>query len=650
MQVAALEVQNVKKAISRYGTLPKGARIGAYLESLRQSGISNEQQEQVQTVNPVLAEQAEPTPRSLSPRTNIRTQPQMIRSNSSSGVTTFFSPSSPTASKLGRNRNFGRNNSNEHSGGLKTFRVAQNPNSFRGGSPSRSAQPSLATLEFPPPPTDLPPPPEEFDCPQEVESFSSATVVDLKRKVTIVSPLSIRKQVVDDDECGEVNDVSNLEPSVEEASSRFGISLKKREPSVESCCSVKDGDKEKSPIRTSPSQEERSTNIPAVLSPLEKEGCEMGESAEQTDDNNLSKVFKRSQVMKEMELKLVAEIKERADQKSKNIPESPQEPVLPTSSINQDPVAQLVTELSQSLNFDPVKKKTETTKKKDDFPQIIDFKSRLRKVENVQEKRDDEGEMNRSTESDVESTKRESLGSCDSTNAKAEEIDDKRKSTGSISSLKKFWEPKDSETTGSVQLSPKLATKNPKTDDGESTESDKTSKRVWPPSIEEKPLIPIKPPVKSAKPPVTTRPAVSAIYATPIAPKPPISAKPTTLDPKLPDDASKTDQLKGGKESILEISQALESTVNGIRSNPGVSSATWLQLSDKIGLLHGSCMDYADNVAPAHAKFHFRELLTRLEAQARQLRSAGTRNSAENVRYLNEVNNTIKDVVNVVCR
>ncbi|XP_074594225.1 tyrosine-protein kinase Abl isoform X2 [Brevipalpus obovatus] len=35
VQVAALEVNNVKKAINRYGTLPKGARIGAYLDSLK---------------------------------------------------------------------------------------------------------------------------------------------------------------------------------------------------------------------------------------------------------------------------------------------------------------------------------------------------------------------------------------------------------------------------------------------------------------------------------------------------------------------------------------------------------------------------------------------------------------------------------------
>ncbi|KAI1289133.1 Tyrosine-protein kinase Abl [Halotydeus destructor] len=35
VQVASLEVHNVKRAINRYGTMPKGARIGAYLESLK---------------------------------------------------------------------------------------------------------------------------------------------------------------------------------------------------------------------------------------------------------------------------------------------------------------------------------------------------------------------------------------------------------------------------------------------------------------------------------------------------------------------------------------------------------------------------------------------------------------------------------------
>lgn len=282
-----MEVKNVHKAISRYGTLPKGARIGAYLESLRQSGISNNQ-EPAQAINPVLTEQKESPPRSLSPRTNIRTQPQMIRSNSSSGVTTFHAPhppSSPTASKFSRNRsNTSRNNTNEQPCNLWTFKVAQNQSSFRGGSPSRSVQPTLADLEFPPPPTDLPPPPEEFDGPVDpsLDTFQVMTTsTELKRKRVPISPLTSRK-LTEESENIENNDVSNLQPSVEEASSRFGVSLRKREPSSDSCSSAKDAkeeSKDRSPQRTSltltsPSLEGKSpmsvdSDVPVVGSPLE---------------------------------------------------------------------------------------------------------------------------------------------------------------------------------------------------------------------------------------------------------------------------------------------------------------------------------------------------------------------------------------------
>lgn len=394
--------------------------------------------------------------------------------------------------------------------------------------------------------------------------------------------------------------------------------------------------------------------------------------------------------MKEMELKLVAEIKERADKKGKFPKESPLEPILAVSGISHDPVAQLVTELSQSLNlekdrwsqgttaqkqpesngitfvsqlkkFEP--KKPATKDKSDgDSPVTIDFKSRLRKVE----KKSDES---RNEDNEIESNKRESTASSDSGNLKLEDSDDKRKSTGSISSLKKLWESKDSsDTSGNVQLSPKLSLKNKTEDVAEVSpvetsdesvkmEKSKCEKKPWPPIAEEKPVIPIKPPVKAIKP-IINRSAGSAIYATPISnngnnSKPPIMAKPTNLENKTPDEETKlptTASDKSGKENILEISQALETTLNSIKTNATVSTAIWLQLSDKIGLLHSSCMDYADNVVPAHTKFQFRELLTRLESQARQLRSAGSRNSTENTRCISEVNNTIRDVVNVVFR
>lgn len=404
-------------------------------------------------------------------------------------------------------------------------------------------------------------------------------------------------------------------------------------------------------------------------------------------------------ILKEMELKLMAEIKERTD--GKNKPESPVDSFLSMPSINQDPVTQLVSELSECRQFDKDLEKTSTRKtntqqnanktetngtfipilKKIDGPNkkinskdktdsndsgiIIDFKSRLRKVDNANEKRDRDDEEKLELKNNLdneENNKRESTASSDSGNLKPEDGDDKRKSTGSISSLKKLWEPKDlSESTGNIQLSPKLALKNVKNEEitNEVTTIDtddkivnKTEKRIWPPVNDEKPSIPTKPAVKPVKPIIANRPAGSAIYATPIAPnaniKPPISAKPT-LESKTPEEELKVSD-KTGKDNILEVSQALESTVNSLKANPTVSSATWLQLSDKIGLLLTSCLDYADNVVPAHTKFQFRELLTRLETQARQLHSASSRNTGENTRYLNEVNNTIKDVVNVVLR
>lgn len=277
-------MQNVRKAISRYGTLPKGARIGAYLESLRQSGMNNQEATTNQTsvVTPAHVETKESPPRSLSPRTNIRTQPQMIRSNSSSGVTTFHAPhppNSPTASKFNRTKNIGRSSTTDVGSSLRTFRVSQNSSAFRGGSPSRSQQPSLADLEFPPPPTDLPPPPEEFDGSDCIDGFPLMTTsAEMKKKRIPISPLTSRK-LNEDAEGSENIDVSNLQPSVREASSRFGVNLRKREPSSDSMKENKIDDKDKSPQRTSlsltsPSVEGKSpisidSDVPMVGSPLD---------------------------------------------------------------------------------------------------------------------------------------------------------------------------------------------------------------------------------------------------------------------------------------------------------------------------------------------------------------------------------------------
>lgn len=142
-------------------------------------------------------------------------------------------------------------------------------------------QPCLANLEFPPPPSDLPPPPEEFN--ESSDLLDSYIPPDTKK--TTSSPPSTARRIGDDVDVLDGNDVSNLEPSVEEASSRFGVSLKKREPSVESCGSMKESYdlRDKSPHRMnlSPNQEGRSpvscsSDVPTVGSPLEAPNSERG--------------------------------------------------------------------------------------------------------------------------------------------------------------------------------------------------------------------------------------------------------------------------------------------------------------------------------------------------------------------------------------
>lgn len=187
-----------------------------------------------------------------------------------SGVTTFHTPqppSSPTASKLGRARttNLSRNNTVEiTTSSLRTFKSMQG--SFRQGSPSRAIQPTLADLEFPPPPSDLPPPPEEFDNPSD--TVDGCHLVEMtKRKRVPISPHTTRKMMEESEA-----DVSNLQPSVEEASSRFGISLRKREPSSESCRERED--RGRAQANVSPSEDGKNltgadSDVPTVGSPLE---------------------------------------------------------------------------------------------------------------------------------------------------------------------------------------------------------------------------------------------------------------------------------------------------------------------------------------------------------------------------------------------
>ncbi|XP_043794035.1 tyrosine-protein kinase Abl isoform X6 [Apis laboriosa] len=687
VQVGALEVQNVKRAINRYGTLPKGARIGAYLESLRQSGMPSNQESTTvaSSITSGTVEQHETIDnsqhRSLSPRqNNLRSQPQMTRSNSSSGVVnTYQPPNSPR----GRVVTVRKNNQSDGVG-LRTFRVSSNSN-FRTASPSRSVQPSLADLEFPPPPADLPPPPDEIFSNQEQTELpppiSCSEISQIRN-----SPLSIRKAKStdwrakeDENEQEDRNDVSNAEPSVKEACSRFGVNLRRRETQDSSGRTIdnkRTGFKSRiDTIETAAPPEEAPPPPPPPPPPI---------------SNSSPDSFERKPGMKEMlELKLINEIKQSAETKHGTTTKKTVTSSTPSALL--DPASQLLSELCASFNMDTgqrhaqneyavstlktneanqdqqhhpykdssisssttesilsggnvgfklkrVDKRNNPQKEETSDGQIIDFKARLRKVENAEKEKSLE-EKSTITEQSSESE---------------EQQDDKRRSTGSISSLKKLWENK--ESCDSQPHSPKLSVRgnsgkqetldqtedSPEDHSGASTRSQssgsKSDTRLWPPVEPEKPVVPAKPlkPLSSS-----TKHFGSSIYATPNC----------TKSQHAEDDLSKQNtDSRTAKQIVLELSTLIENSVLNLKSSSTIVMTSWLQLSDKVGLLHGMCANLADSGIAPHARFQFRELLARLELQARQLRAAGTRNVTENTRLLTDLQNTIKDVVNTVQR
>ncbi|KAK0082840.1 hypothetical protein PV325_009767 [Microctonus aethiopoides] len=776
--VGALEVQNVKRAINRYGTLPKGARIGAYLESLRQNGMSSsscqektrlktgiEQPQHHSDVSNIIETPSQH--RSLSPRqNNIRNQPQMTRSNSSSGVVNTYQPSNSPRSRISSRK------TNAENIGLRTFR---NPNNWtvRSASPSKLVQPTLADLEFPPPPPlDLPPPPpslisETFtlagnQC-ESSESAIKSNLTNTKLRKEVPSPSVDNDEGndnvdgVDDDEFHEHNydhndnddgknkDVkTNIaeEPSpVEQSSLRFGVNLRRREmiPTNEYGAGTNTG----RPVPTStigfPSQTSPPSPPPIPPPPPPPPLLNTDES------------FKSKPGMKEMlELKLINEIRQCANVKSNdssykknlcnNVNTNVQGPPL-------DPASQLLSELCANLSMDQQNKLTNNyqdekqsvsnvnenvlnpecvtyklkkvdkkiniqdeedeevmrSKRHDNIDnQIIDLKARLRKVDKSDNHRQKGENSTISTamtgnliSSDVSQDDDTAVG------------DDKRRSTGSISSLKKLWENKECLWGDNQLLSPKLntqgtnlsKTQDPDCDNADVNENDdddeddgdddadddtddcsgdrrrndeeesseehsnnafknfatnKNDGKYWHSGNtfgeSEKPIVPAKPIKKllgsggSGSSSSNNKYYSSSIYATPNCDKLQLHA--------IDDDAGKQDN-KGTKHDVWELSKAIELSITNLKGTPTIVMASWLQLSDKVGLLHGLLLEMnLTQIATAspHTRFQFRDLLSRLEVEARQLKAAGTRNITENTRLLGDVQNTIKDVSNMIQR
>ena len=811
VQVAALDERNLKRAVNRYGTMPKGARIGAYLESLRQSGMTPEPvtdqgvesdatlDSSSQGGDTLESNGRPPHPHFQHSSLNKSKQPvsaaaaaQMLRSNSSHGGF-GGGVGGGGGGGGGRGSPIQRTNPNHQ---LRRALTSGIDTPMRGATATAAAQQQLPGEEFLPPPpqgeglSHWPAPPVHFLANRRPSPSPRARRKDSANKENLPERLKSGR-IRGSDEEGSDPDRSSLQsPAAVQAAASAAASHPYQPPPAPNAHFATP----KSP--TSPASECRTLGSPAVGS--------LGSPGSTMDDGRMAGARKNSSgsgptdairpfSKAKLEQKLVDELKAKeaaggsggAHQKQPSC-----DSLAPTAS-ESGPASLLVCELAESIKSkgqrpkspllekqpkasdgDDVKKhevdfkanlrkvkrpdSDEATHAKSETnpnPHEIDFKSNLKKTPKAapssasgksHEKAGNEGDPARAAEepnivdfkaklkkpkpmvpAEVANSgpaqQQQAQQGADQLNFKArlrkvsgdkpgftvmegegkgagkngvgrakdapEAEDDKRKSTGSISSLRKMWESSD-QKKGKTAL-PDSNPTSPTSETNSESRSVKFEKRVWPPvpSTEtEKPMVPVKPTMKPAAPtskpppptskppPPTTKPPAAKphplcnIYAAPTQVRPKPGAKPAIASKPPPSvaagaaaGAAATSATRSGsageasgdsgggsstateKDFILSSSQTLESKLTAAKAMSSVqlSTSSLMQLCDSVGSFHSSCASFADNVTPT-GRFRFRSLLSKLEEQTQNLRSGA--------HCIDDIHSTVRDLVTVIQR
>lgn len=269
----------------------------------------------------------------------------------------------------------------------------------------------------------------------------------------------------------------------------------------------------------------------------------------------------------------------------------------------------------------PSKKEPEVKKEDDEQAGKFDFKSRLRKVAQDKPAETEPG----ATQVAAPPAKPSAAPERSDRTESSEEADEaKRKSSGSINSLKKMWE-KEQQAKAMRSSDSHPVTKPP------------------PPPQPDKPAVPVKP--SAIKPPKSSS---AAIYATPTASvinsKPPVASRTTGVYAKGASVPS-SDEASGDRQKILSLCSEAEQVL----SQSGSTPTQWMDL---LASVHSLCHTYADSIAP-HGRFHFRQLIAKLETQTKEMKQASggpLRNSSEHSRLVGDVKNTIRDLTNALQR
>eukprot|EP00095_Tigriopus_kingsejongensis_P008109 maker-scaffold184_size276635-snap-gene-0.15 protein:Tk08109 transcript:maker-scaffold184_size276635-snap-gene-0.15-mRNA-1 annotation:"tyrosine-protein kinase abl" len=693
VHVGALDEHNLKRAVHKYGTMPKGARIGAYLESLRQSGMTPE---------PILEQGVD--------------SDALMETSSCQGSDSLASRNAQLAMMM---------RSNSSHGGFGRATPSPRPQIMRGAS-------AIDELELPPPPGGValhPPRPsprtkrkdsnKENSLPdriREKEVLSSGSESEAHHRVVTpkspTSPVSESAPTLGSPAVG----------SLSSPGSTFGDGRMRRGPSPPELSA-------EVPIR--PFQvvcrDHGNVNPPQMGMKLADELKHFA-NPERPARSQEAPPVPEAPLASNPAAQLVSELSESLRSK----PKGPVEPKVnhyrETHEIDFKANLRKVKaedsakeshrhhqETSHEVDFKSNLKKASppSTNARDATPapgdeakgNIVDFKARLKKATTktapaspekaAMDPSDLKAQLRRvsgplpsdlngkkASEEETELTPSAELA------AEAEEAN-KRKSTGSISSLRKMWESSESaspvlggrkKSSPSGPLPPEAAKLSPTSEAAEKTSTVKFEKRVWPPvpnTETEKPMVPVKPTMKSAPAPPTTKPpkepgvkpppkpslkpsVTSNIYAAPSAvsrpAKPSVASKPALWRGGASSSSPRPSAGQESGETLLEAALSLQERLSSAkRDGPRLSTKLWTELATRVGEFHASCATHLEQGALATGRFRFRSLLNKLEEQSKELRDQTTMppqdapgGAPRRSQLVNDIQTTVRDLVTVI--
>lgn len=125
-----------------------------------------------------------------------------------------------------------------------------------------------------------------------------------------------------------------------------------------------------------------------------------------------------------------------------------------------------------------------------------------------------------------------------------------------------------------------------------------------------------------------------------------------TLDPvseQFSGPNSDSDSPKVTQESILQLAGEINSFLDSLTSTGNKTSTNFMVLSEQVLNFHELCSHFIDNLQ-VHAKFHAKELLSRLQEHSEHLKIYNSSNPATGIKLTQDVKSTMQEILSLIQR